>query len=492
MNKFTIDFTAAEKKKLWKAKISLRRLEDFSLKQILDAVKPDKVREKEIRKQWFDYGTTGIMSVGLSSLMSKPLFASELLSNTLDITSGIKSVIDAARMNHTIFGSVIQGSIGEITGSNDIIRSMSSNPIRLANLLSSDLDPSTHSVLDTFKPISERLSLITARSAGLRMLQQDASALAMTGLSSLFKVSGGFDSLLTKRSANSLSSSLLQQDIFKGYGISSLAQELSRRSVFEQAHISGIGAALAAATSFTKLAQSNLGAFKWDSIAGMAQSDFLKVSSGYSDLLRSINEKPNWIYDAPETAKLPAQDYYIGSRILKIVTTETENDSEIDALDHEIDADNTDAIKKYLPVIHGDLPDLWEGALQAMHSDNPDRIRHMITSLRELYNHVLHLLAPDDAVEKWDSEKTYYDRGRPTRRGRFLYICRNLEGSNSQFSKLLKAEIDATLAMIELFQGGTHTIRSVFTDYELQFIRIKADTTLRTFLSLEFEINRRQ
>lgn len=492
MNKFTIDFTAAEKKKLWKSKISLRRLEECSLKQILDAVKPGKVREKEIRKQWFDYGTIGIMSVDLSSLMSKPLFASELLSNTLGITSGIKSVIDAVRMNHTIFGGGIQGRIGEITGSNDIMRSMSSDPLRLANIVNRDLASSPHSVLDAFKPISERLSLITARPAAFDRLQQDASALAMNGLSSLFKVTGGFDSLLTKQSEISLSSSILQQDIFKGYGISSLAQELSRRSVFEQAHISGIGTALAAATSFTNLAQLNLGAFKWDDIAVAVQSDFLKVSSGYSDLLRSITEKPNWIYDAPETAKLPAQDYYIGSRILRIVSTETKSDSEIEAMDNEIHAENTDAIKKYLPVIHSDLPNLWDGALQAIHSDNPDKIRHMITSLRELYNHVLHLLAPDDAVEKWDSEKIYYDKGKPTRRGRFLYICRNLEVSNSQFSKLLKTEIDATLAMIELFQGGTHTIKSVFTNFELQFIRIKADTTLRTFLSLEFEINRRQ
>jgi hypothetical protein len=173
---------------------------------------------------------------------------------------------------------------------------------------------------------------------------------------------------------------------------------------------------------------------------------------------------------------------------LKIVSTEEDI---IEEADTDIDVENLDAISRYLPVIDGDLPDLWHGALQAMHSDNPDKIRHMITSIRELYNHVLHRLAPDHAMAKWDPNQNYYHEGRPTRRGRFMYICRNLEGSSSQFAKLLKTEIDATLAMIELFQGGTHTIKSNYAPHELQFIRIKAETTLRTFLSLEFEINRK-
>jgi hypothetical protein len=105
----------------------------------------------------------------------------------------------------------------------------------------------------------------------------------------------------------------------------------------------------------------------------------------------------------------------------------------------------------------------------------------MITSMRELYNHVLDCLTPDDVVAGWDPNQAHYDKGKPTRRGRFLYICRNLEGSSSQFAKLLKAEIDATLLMIDLFNGGTHTIKSNYALNELQYIRIKAETIMRTF-----------
>jgi hypothetical protein len=328
-------------------------------------------------------------------------------------------------------------------------------------------------------------------------LRKDTTPFVITSLSRMVQDRSSFDKVTGSVSAI-ISKSLLQQETFKRFDIGSIARELSINSTFERVHMSGIATALAAATDYTNLAEKTLGAFGWDSLGERnnlsktliqaAQKNFLNVSAGYSALLKNITDKPNWVYEAPEIAKIPAQDYYIGSRILKIVSTEDQIAEEADT---GVNEENLDSISRYLPVIHTDLPDLWHGALQSLNSDNPDKIRHMITSIRELYNHVLHRLAPDDAMAGWDPDHTHYDKGKPTRRGRFMYICRNLEGSSSQFAKLLKAEIDATLIMIDLFNGGTHSIKSNYAPHELQYIRIKAETTLRTFLCLEFEINRK-
>src|SRR3546814_200632 len=133
----------------------------------------------------------------------------------------------------------------------------------------------------------------------------------------------------------------------------------------------------------------------------MCSSD-LKISAGYGEILDSIKKKPSWIYETPQIAKLPALDYYVSSRILKIVSTEKSDSVSPENLDIELREENIDAISRYLPVVHKDLLDLWNGALQAIKSQNPDKIRHMITSLRELYTHVLHILAPDKAFAKWD------------------------------------------------------------------------------------------
>ncbi|WP_426324374.1 hypothetical protein [Pedobacter sp. R-06] len=508
MRKFTIDFTAAEKRKLWKAKLSLRRLENYSIRVILDAVSPTLEREKEIRRQFFDYGEDGKLARGLEDIIGSSLRNNLIMGNSLGVIGAAKTAMDMISSVERMVPSNVRLTLDAVERSTSHLRNLQMDTFRdlnLTGMLGSsaarnlyESAASSRQVLDNFKPISERLRDITGSLSAFDRLQENS--FLNLRLSSISKSYTGLKDLVSLRESI-LPKSLLQQDVFKKMEIGSLAGVLTASSLFEKKHISSVGLALEAASSYTRLAEINLAAFQWDSIGKrinlsqaavqVAQKGFLGVSEGYSSLLRSISEKPNWIYEAPETAKIPAQDYYIGSRILKIVSIDDPEEVSEEQLDSEITEKNRDAISQYLPVVHKDLPDLWHGAVQAMQSDNPDKIRHVITSLRELYTHVLHLLAPDDVITKWDVNKEHYANGRPTRRGRFLYLCRNLNGSNSQFAKLLKTEIDATLAMIDLFQGGTHSIKSTFSPFELEFIKIKADTTLRTFLMLEFEINRR-
>lgn len=75
--------------------------------------------------------------------------------------------------------------------------------------------------------------------------------------------------------------------------------------------------------------------------------------------------------------------------------------------------------------------DLWimyTGAYDAFTAKQSDYKRHVLTSLRELCSHLLHSLAPNENVAPWikehpDSETLLHD-GSPTRRARYLYICR--------------------------------------------------------------------
>jgi hypothetical protein len=351
-------------------------------------------------------------------------------------------------------------------------------------------------VLDIFKPIHERLNSLASSFS-----QLDLQKSRQKYINSVLSPYGSTVDRFNEPHFSLLSNSLLFNDGFRKLEIGLLSNSLSKISAFEKAHTSLVAEALISTSYYTNLAQTNLGAFQWgnighrsgltDSSIKEAQKKFMDISSGYSELLRSINTKPNWIYDAPAIAKTPAQDYYVASRILKIVSTDEQENENSLSFEEEVREENKDAIGNYLPMIDRNLPDLWKGALQAMGSDNPDKIRHMITSLRELYTHILHILAPDEAILKWDEKQMNFYNGRPTRRGRFLFICRNLNGSNSQFAKFLKSEIDTTLLMIDLFQGGTHSIKPIFSMPELEFIKIKAETTLRTFLMIEFEINRK-
>ncbi|MDB5008985.1 MAG: hypothetical protein JWP45_3378 [Mucilaginibacter sp.] len=134
---------------------------------------------------------------------------------------------------------------------------------------------------------------------------------------------------------------------------------------------------------------------------------------------------------------------------------------------------------------------MWHGAIHALKSDNPDKIRHFITSLRELFTHVLHILAPDDAFARWDTATAHYDNGKPTREGRLLFICRNMDGSNATFAKFMKNDVDSAISLIKMFQSGTHKIKSDYSSKELELIMLRAELSLRTFLKVEFDINRK-
>jgi hypothetical protein len=563
MNKLKIDFTAEEKKKLRKGKIGLRRLDEYSLNQIIKVVDVNIERQSEIKEQFYRYlndqnGTlgTGLLAErmqGLSYPLRNILLGNDRLfeianrsTRMSDLAIGnsfrktIEKLDDMAKLgesvNHRLSTHDTLSSLMSATRLGAFANSKEANVmaafIPVSERINSFNDKSVSgalNALNAFRPISERLQQLSIRdrsfTATLGVFERyrpTSERLTLSALSSApfeglmknyrsinpLKTASGFsriasslDGLIGIKRNETLAHSLLQDVNFRKLGIIDLAQQLISKSAFEKTHMTGVGSALKSTTFLTGLAQSNLGKFNWgdlghrasisQSLIGRTQSNFLALSSGYSEVLRSINLKPNWIYDAPEVAKLPALNYYATSKLLKIVSIEEEETQEVTSDDSLIAEESQDAIDRYLPQLAPGLKDMWFGALEALSSDNRDKIRHFITSLRELYNHVLHILAPDCMVDAWDKERQYYFDGRPTRRGRFLYICRNIEGSESEYSKLLKLEIDSTLSLITLFQGGTHAIKSNFKENELQFIRIKSENALRTFLQIEFDFNRR-
>jgi len=124
------------------------------------------------------------------------------------------------------------------------------------------------------------------------------------------------------------------------------------------------------------------------------------------------------------------------------------------------------ALEEFLLALHPGLLNIVEGARQALNSSNPDRVRHFTTSLRELFTHVLHELAPDHRVSAWSNSPANYDeKGRLKRRARLRYICRNAKEDRSPVS--IEARITETLKLVDLFHRGTHGLEPKFSLGEL-------------------------
>jgi hypothetical protein len=176
---------------------------------------------------------------------------------------------------------------------------------------------------------------------------------------------------------------------------------------------------------------------------------------------------------------LAFDNFYVNANLLHIIEREPKKNRKEELLS---------SIDKYLPKVHGKLLDNWNGAIQAYDSNNSDRKRHFMCSIRELFTHLLQILAPEDDIIKWICDPSYFHEGKPTRKARIEYICRNIKGK--RFVEFKKNEIKAVLTFINILQEGTHSLESEFTAADLVVIKSKAEASLKFLLEIEFEINR--
>ena len=117
---------------------------------------------------------------------------------------------------------------------------------------------------------------------------------------------------------------------------------------------------------------------------------------------------------------------------------------------------------------------MYIGACDAIFSNNPDRARHILSSLRELWNHQLRRLAPDELVATWipgiANQKNLLHEGKPTQCAKVRYICRGL--SNDPLTEFLTHDTRALVKLIEFF-NRVHELDTGLTDKQLRAIFLK-------------------
>ena len=128
------------------------------------------------------------------------------------------------------------------------------------------------------------------------------------------------------------------------------------------------------------------------------------------------------------------------------------------------------------------------GARDALDGNNADRTRHILISLRELWNHLLRRLAPDDLVAAWipgvANQKGLLHEEKPTRQARVLYICREI--NNDPLTDFLMHDTRTLVKLIELF-NRVHQLEAELTDKQLRAIVLKADSWLMYILQISAE-----
>ena len=213
-----------------------------------------------------------------------------------------------------------------------------------------------------------------------------------------------------------------------------------------------------------------------------------RVAASYGSLTDSFRE-------LSDITRLPAfvlpgatREIYTTSFALETLRPRDERDEEDAETEIQLVAEadlGTSGCITLLQQVDPGLARPYIGARDALHGNNADRARHILSSLRELWNHLLRRLAPDDLVAAWipgiANQKDLLHEGKPTRRARVLYVCREL--NNDPLTEFLMHDTRALVKLIELF-NRVHELETELTDEQLRAILLKADSWLMYILQI--------
>ena len=222
-------------------------------------------------------------------------------------------------------------------------------------------------------------------------------------------------------------------------------------------------------------------------ISGL-ESSIAHVAASYGNLAESLRE-------ISDITRLPAfvlpgatREIYTTSFALETLRPWDERDEDEAETEIQFVAEaelETSGCIALLQQVDPGLARPYIGARDAMNGNNADRARHILSSLRELWNHLLRRLAPDDLVAAWipgvSNQKDLLHDGKPTRRARVLYVCREL--NNDPLTDFLMHDTRALVKMIELF-NRVHELETALTDEQLRAILLRTDSWLMYILQI--------
>ncbi|MFH1036015.1 MAG: hypothetical protein V1806_16045 [Pseudomonadota bacterium] len=226
-----------------------------------------------------------------------------------------------------------------------------------------------------------------------------------------------------------------------------------------------------------------------DSIATQAGS-FGDISTSIGQLYSSFNSLADDLLDTQKLLSLPSCTLPGASREIIVANyvyrkndekqergKERQNNAIIQIVHENID------LPDLLEEIDPDLAQIHRGASLAITSKNPERVRHVMSSYRDLWTHLIESLIPDNSVLLWLKDKHPKEivSRKPTRKGRLLYVEQNLAGG--KLAEFIEWDITT---IVKHWQGLNQVHRKThkLSDDDLQALKLRSDTYLRFIICL--------
>lgn len=371
-----------------------------------------------------------------------------------------------------------------------------------------ELSKLARSLANSAKIYSDAFANIKKQTAGVdlitrtvnRQLELERNLLGSTKsflnqITQLERMSPSIDSIV---SANSSFARMVERISFENSPVSRFIEEQKRM----QDMIKGIGLADSVTVAFARMDMTRMLSTSLAAQTKLAHIDNLvfgraagldttfaksltvnlgNLTRSYQALIDVAATRDSLAESLPFITTYSPVEYYREVEVLETITTDDINEEMDESIDDAIN-ESISSIDSILANFDQRLCPLLQGARQALQDNNPDRSRHVTTSVRELFTQVLHKLAPDQEVHTWNSNPEFYYNNRPTRRARLLYICRTI--NCDPLSRFVEDDVRAALSFLDSLNSGTHIVEFKLSQTQLAAIVSRMESLLVFLLQL--------
>ncbi|MBK8399001.1 MAG: hypothetical protein IPL26_27590 [Leptospiraceae bacterium] len=215
-------------------------------------------------------------------------------------------------------------------------------------------------------------------------------------------------------------------------------------------------------------------------------STYQNLSNSYIGLTEIFADSKNNIFTLPDYYSLGAtKEYAIASQSYFSISEIREGSEELtihESFEEENLVEICYSVPKILENINKKFIILWNGAHEALTSNNPDRIRHASVSIRELLTHLIHTLSPEDKMKDWSKDPNHFVNGKPTRSARMSYILREI--NTPQLKDFVEKDIKACVELLNCFQNGTHSLESKLTENQLKILIVRVGAFIQYLFAI--------
>lgn len=142
---------------------------------------------------------------------------------------------------------------------------------------------------------------------------------------------------------------------------------------------------------------------------------------------------------------------------------------------------NENELSQNLHSIDNTLLKMWQGARDILNSNNPEKVRHVSVSLRELTKGLINQIIPDDIVIDFYIKNGIVINGKPSLEQKIT--CFFSEESGSRLLPFISSEVETIVKLINLLSKLTHNKENNITDDALIYIISKVESVILLLFS---------